>query len=572
MLFSYYAGRRGSECKGPKRSMASGFGRAGSLSLDRPLPVPSGRRQGEGEFVTGFTLQTFGFPEIHGDNGPIKLNLRKGLALLIYLAEAKGAVARDVLATLLWPESPRETAHARLRRMLHRIALALGQPIFETDRTSVRWSPAIELKVDSHLFESACDRGAFDEACLCYRGDFLAGFALADCAAFDDWAFYHREALRGRLMHGLERLVRDNNAAGDHFGAAAHAGRLVELDPLSEVYGRHLIRSLLTAGDRGSAERHHAALTQRLRDELGVAPEAATEALMEPATAPPVHAAPTTLYVEGAGVHLAYQTYGSGELDILIMPGFVSHVERVWEHPACRSFLVSLMALGRVILFDRRGIGLSDRVGSAPSVEVTAEDIGTVLRAAHTRRVVLFGASECGPACIKFAVDESRHVAGLILFGSLAKGCWAPDYPHALRADQYDAWRQQLVAEWGGPAGIETFAPSLSRDPQARAWWAGLLRAASSPGNIWAVLKALRDTDVRYLLPRVSVPTLVLHRRNDHAVRVAAGRDMASHITGAHFVELDGNDHWFFAGAQQPVLEAVKRFVDALPRDRRPTH
>ncbi len=521
--------------------------------------------------MTGFSLQTLGFPEIHGDNRPIKLNLRKGLALLIYLAEAQGAVARDVIATLLWPESPRDTARARLRRMLHRIELTLGQHIFETDRTSVRWSPAVELKVDSHLFESACDGGAFEEACLRYRGDFLAGFSLADCPEFDDWAFFRREALRGRLMHGLERLVQDKNAAGEHFAATAHAGRLVELDPLSEVYCRHLIRSLLLAGDRSSAERHHVALTERLRDELGVAPEAATEALMDPTTAPLVHAVPTTLYVKGAGVHLAYQTYGSGELDILIMPGFVSHVERVWEHPSCRAFLVSLMALGRLILFDRRGVGLSDRVGSAPSVEVTAEDIGTVLRAAHTRRVVLFGASECGPACIKFAVDESRLVAGLILFGSLAKGCWAPDYPYALQASQYDAWRQQLVGEWGGPAGIDTFAPSLSRDLQARAWWAGLLRAASSPGGIWAVLKALRDTDVRHLLPRVSVPTLVLHRRNDQAVRFAAGRDMASQITGAQFVALDGNDHWFFAGAQQPVLEAIKRFVNALPRDRRPT-
>ena len=321
--------------------------------------------------MTRLSLQTLGFPEIHGDDRPIKLNLRKGLALLIYLAEAQGAVARDVIATLLWPESPRETGRARLRRMLHSIEVTLGQHVFETDRESVRWSPAIQLKVDSHLFESACDGGAFEEACLRYRGDFLAGFSLADCPEFDDWAFYRREALRGRLMHGLERLVQDKNAAGEHFAAAAHAGRLVELDPLSEVYGRHLIRSLLLAGDRSSAERHHAALTQRLRDELGVAPEAATEALMDPATAALVQAVPTTLYVRGAGVHLAYQTYGSGELDILIMPGFVSHVERVWEHPACRAFLVSLMALGRLILFDRRGVGLSDRVGSAPSVEVT---------------------------------------------------------------------------------------------------------------------------------------------------------------------------------------------------------
>src|SRR3981189_2388005 len=473
--------------------------------------------------MTGFSLQTLGFPEIHGDNGPIKLNLRKGLALLIYLAEAQGAVAREVIATLLWPESPGETSRARLRRMLHRIELTLGQHIFRDGRTRRRWAPAVELKVDSHLFESTCDRGAFEEACLRYRCDFLAGFSLDDCPEFDDWAFFRRGALRGRLMHGLERLVQDKNAAGEHFAATAHAGRLVELDPLSEVYCRYLIRSLLLAGDRSSAERHHAALTQRLRDELGVAPEAATEALMDPTTAPLVHAVPTTVYVKGAGVHLAYQTYGSGELDILIMPGFVSHVERVWEQPSCRAFLVSLMALGRLIVFDRRGIGLSDRVGSAPSVEVTAEDIGTALRAAHTRPGGLFGASQWGPACIKFAVDESRLVAGLILFGSLAKGCWGPDYPPALQASQYDAWRQQLVAEWGGPAGIETFAPSLSRDPQARAWWAGLLRAASSPGNIWAVLKALRGTDVSNPLPRASVPTLVLHRRHARAGAMEAG-------------------------------------------------
>jgi pimeloyl-ACP methyl ester carboxylesterase len=458
-----------------------------------------------------------------------------------------------------------------LRRTLHSIELTLGQHVFETDRTSVRWSPAIELKVDSHLFESACDRGAFEEACLCYRDDFLTGFSLPDCPEIDDWAFYRREALRGRLMNALERLVQEKNAAGEHFDATVHAARLVELDPLSEVYCRYLIRSLLLAGDRSSAERHHAALTQRLRKELGVAPEAETEALMDPSMAPLDHAIPTTLYVKGGGIHLAYQTYGSGDLDILIMPGFVSHVERVWEDASCRAFLVSLMALGRLILFDRRGIGLSDRVGSAPSVEVTAEDIGTVLGAAQTRRVVLFGASECGPACIKFAVDEPHLVSGLILFGSLAKGCWAPDFSHALRANQYDAWRLQLIAEWGGPAGIETFAPSLSRDPRARAWWAGLLRAASSPGGIGAVLNALRDTDVRHLLPRVSVPTLVLHRRDDQAVRIAAGRDMASHITGAQFVELEGNDHWFFAGAQQPVLEAIRRFVKTLPLKRRPT-
>jgi DNA-binding SARP family transcriptional activator/pimeloyl-ACP methyl ester carboxylesterase len=510
--------------------------------------------------MTGFRLQTLGFPEIDCDDRPIRLKLRRGLALLIYLAEARGVVARDVMATLLWPEIERHTSRARLRRMLHRIELALGQKVFESDGDGMQLSATFNLAVDARLFERACEAGDFERACSDYRGDFLTGFSLGDAPEFDDWAFFRREALRSKLIHALERLVQDKNAAGEHVVAAAYAGRLAQLDPLSEVNGRYLIRSLLLAGDRSSAERHYVALTERLRDELGVAPEAATQALMNPQ----IVVVPETRYVEGAGAHLAYQTHGAGKLDILVMPGFVSHVERVWDHPTCRAFLEFLTTLGRVVIFDRRGIGLSDRVGSAPSLEVTADDIGTVLSASGARRMVLFGASECGPACVKFTVDRPRLIAGLVLFGSLAKGCWAPDYPHALRAHQYDDWRRQLVAEWGGPAGIETFAPSLARDPQARAWWAGMLRAASSPGAISAVLEALRDTDVRDLLPQLAVPTLVLHRRGDRAVRIAAGRDLAAHIRGAKFVELDGEDHWFFAGAQQPVIDAVAAFIRGL--------
>ena len=187
-----------------------------------------------------------------------------------------------------------------------------------------------------------------------------------------------------------------------------------------------------------------------------------------------------------------------------------------------------------------------------------------MLDAADSRRVVLFGASEGGPACVKFAANHPDRVAGLILFASLAKGSATSDYPHALHAGQYDLWLQQLVAGWGGPAGIETFAPSLSGDPQARAWWAGLLRAASSPGAIKGVLEALRDTDVRDLLGRISAPTLVLHRRGDRAVRIGAGRHLASHIAPARFVELDGSDHWIFAGDQEPVLASVKQFIGSL--------
>lgn len=510
-----------------------------------------------------FSVRTLGYPEIRRDDRPCPLPLRKGLALLIYLVEAKGPVGRDVVATLLWPDSSEDVVRARLRRLMFRLRLTLGDNVLTSDRSTVRWSSAIDLQLDSHLFEQACDGGEFERACRHYSGDFLEGFSPGDCPQFDEWAFFRREALRGRAIQALERVVHDRHAAGDYAAAAVHAGRLVQLDPLSEVYGRHLIRNLLLSGDRATAERHFAALTRRLRDTLDVAPETETRALLD-AAALPVEDPPPTRYVCDGSVHLAFQTYGAGPIDVLVLPGFVSHVERVWEEPRCREFLSSLAGMGRLILLDRRGIGLSDRVGFNPSVDATAQDIGTVLDAAGTRRVVLFGASEGGPACIKFAADHPGRVAGLILFGSLAKGSATPDYPHALQASQYDAWLQHLVADWGGPAGIETFAPSLSGDPQSRAWWAGLLRAASSPGAIKGVLEALRDMDVRDLLGRISAPTLVLHRHDDRAVRIGAGRHLASHIARARYVELDGADHWAFAGDQRAVLSSIKQFVSGL--------
>ncbi|SAK67180.1 alpha/beta hydrolase [Caballeronia calidae] len=514
--------------------------------------------------MASFSVRTLGFPEIRRDGRLCQLALRKGLALVVYLAEAKTSVGRDAIATMLWPEDREEVVRARLRRLLHRVQLTLGDDVLTIDRATVRWSAEIDLQVDSQLFEQACDRGEFERACRAYSGDFLEGFSPGDCPEFDEWAYFRREALRGRAIQALERVVQDRNAAGDYATAAAHAGRLVEFDPLSEVYGRHFIRNLLLAGDRAAARRHLEVLTQRLRDELNVAPEPETRALLNAGATLTIADPPPTRYVSGGGVHLAFQTYGAGRIDVLVLPGFVSHVERVWEEPRCRAFLSSLAGMGRLILLDRRGVGLSDRVGFNPGVDATAQDIGTVLDAAGSRRVVLFGASEGGPACIKFAADHRDRVAGLILFGSLAKGSATPDYPYALGAGQYDAWLRQLIAGWGGPAGIETFAPGLSGDPHVRVWWAGLLRAASSPGAIKGVLEALRDMDVRHVLGRVSVPTLVLHRRGDRAVRIDAGRHLASHIAHARFVELDGADHWAFAGDQRPVLDNIRAFVDSL--------
>ena len=163
-----------------------------------------------------FSVRTLGFPEIRRDGRPCRLALRKGLALLIYLAETKGPVGRDVAVAMLWPEDSDVVVRARLRRLLHRLQLSLGDDVLTIDRSTVRWSSAIDLHVDSQAFEQACDRGEFEAACRLYLGGFLEGFSPGDCPQFDEWSFFRREALRGRAIQALERVVHDKNAACDY--------------------------------------------------------------------------------------------------------------------------------------------------------------------------------------------------------------------------------------------------------------------------------------------------------------------------------------------------------------------
>lgn len=509
-------------------------------------------------------LRLLGFPEFRLDGRRVELALRKAAALLIHLAEAGGPVARDVAATLLWPEADAEAAHARLRRTLYKIRVAFGCEVIAAGAASLDLNPALTVEIDAGAFERACDAGRLEAAVEFYRGDYLSGFSLPDCLEFEEFVFFRREALRSRLMQALERLVEAGIAAGDARAAVVHAARLVALDPLSESAHRHLIRAHLAAGDRAAAERQGEACARLLRDELGVAPDPATLALLRAPDAGPE--VPRTRYVEVDGIHIAWQSVGDGPADIVLVPGFISHVERIWEDPHCRAWLNAVSRLGRLILFDRRGMGLSDRVGASPTVEATARDILAVMDAAGSRRALLIGASEGGPGCIRFAVDHPGRLTGLVLWGSLAKGSRTPDYAHALSLAQYDLWQRRLLAGWGGPAEIDTFAPSVSEDRQARAWWAGLLRAASSPGALAGLLRALRDADVRPLLPKVRAPTLVLHRTGDRAVRVEAGRYLAARIEGARFVEVAGEDHWVWVGEQGALLDGIAEMVRAAPR------
>src|SRR5262245_2804000 len=515
-------------------------------------------------------VQLFGFPCLRLHGRGVDLTLRKGLGLIAYLADARTPVGRDHMAGLLWPEADADAARSRLRRTLHKIRVGFAVDVIDANRTSLALAPLLGTSVDVHAFEAACASGEFNEAVRLYAGDFLEGLSIDGCAAFEEWAFFRREALRSRMVQALERLIERELAAGDARAAIAAATRSVGLDPLSETAQRHLINAHLRAGDRAAAERQYEACARLLKVELDVAPDAQTRALLTMPKVEELLSGTTTRYAEHCGLHIAYQVVGTGPPDIVLVPGFVSHVERIWEETRCRAVLTTLSRMGRLLLFDRRGVGLSDRVGAPPTVEATAEDLATAMDAAGCGRVLLIGASEGGPGCIHFAARYPQRLAGLVRYGSLGKGSWAPASPFVLTHAQYDLWLQRLIRDWGGPAEIATFAPSLVGDRQAERWWAGLLRAASSPGAIKAVLESLRDTDVRPLLPRIVTPTLVLHRRGDRAVRIEAGRDLAGSIRGARLVELDGDDHWLWAGNQRCVLEEIGAFLRRLGGSRRP--
>ena len=509
-------------------------------------------------------VQLFGFPSLRLDGREVELALRKGLSLLAYLADGRSPAGRDQMAGLLWPEADADAARGMLRRTLHKIRVAFGVDVIDAGRTVLALAPSIGARVDTHAFEAACTAGDLDEALRLYTGDFLQGLSLEGCAEFEDWAFFRREALRSRLVQALERLIERELAAGAPRAAIAAATRLVGLDPLSESAQRHLIRAYLRAGDRAAAERQYEACARLLKADLGIAPDGETRALLTTASVELPASGARTRYAESRGLHIAYQLVGSGPPDIVLVPGFVSHVERIWDEPRLRNFLTALSQQSRLILFDRRGVGMSDRVGAPPTVEATADDIATVMDSARCRRALLIGASEGGPACIQFAARHPERLSGLVLCGTLAKGSRTPDYPFVLTHEQYDRWQRRLVREWGGPAEIATFAPSLVGEVQAERWWAGLLRAASSPGAIKAVLEALRDTDVRSLLPRIATPTLVLHRRGDRAVRIEAGRHLAAAIRGARLVEIGGDDHWFWVGDNRSMLEEIRAFVRSV--------
>jgi serine/threonine protein kinase/dienelactone hydrolase len=268
---------------------------------------------------------------------------------------------------------------------------------------------------------------------------------------------------------------------------------------------------------------------------------------------PPRFTRPETAYAKSGDVHLGYQVAGVGPPDLVLVPGFVSSIEQLWEDKDSESFFRRLAERVRLVMFDKRNTGLSDRLDEgAPSIDDRVADVEAVVQAVSTERPYLMGVSEGVPIAIAYAAHYPDRVAGLVLYGGFARG---------FLTDQLAELAKLVSERWGSGATLAVYGPSVAHDEEKRRWWARWERFGASPRAVAAHLEMLERIDVRDLLPEVRVPTLVLHRRGDRAVPVAASRHIASKIPGARLVEYDGSDHIPMLGDVDTLLHDILEFV-----------
>src|SRR5262245_32765464 len=252
---------------------------------------------------------------------------------------------------------------------------------------------------------------------------------------------------------------------------------------------------------------------------------------------------PETRYARSGDVNIAYQVVGKAPRDLVLVPGWVTNLEVFWEEPACARFLERLASFTRLILFDKRGTGLSDRVSDMPNLETRMDDVRAVMDTVGSDRAALLGYSEGGPMCSLFAATYPLRTTALIMQGSYARRTCAPGYPWGPSAEALGEWMAACLRDWGGPVGFNERWPSAARDERVRQWWARLLRMGASPGGNRALQQMNAEMDVRHVLPAIRVPTLILHSTGDRVFAAAASRFMAEQIPGAKFVEFPGRDH-----------------------------
>ncbi len=504
----------------------------------------------------------------------------KQRALLAVLLLRRGEVVPGAqLIEALWGEEPPGTAQTALHGHISALRKLIGADRIRT-RPPGYLLQAGDDEVDLARFEALTAR-ARESADMAARsaglGAALAlwrGTPLADLCGN---TLGERESARLEELRlaALEDRIDADLALGRHHELVPELEPLVPEHVFRERLRGQLMLALYRCGRQADALNTYQSGRRALVDELGIEPGPALQQLelrilrQDPALDAPGRPAPVRApvrYARSGELNLAYQITGDRPLDLVLISGFISHLEKDWEEPRHARFLERLGSMTRLIRFDKRGTGLSDRPPGVPDLEQRMDDVRAVMDAAGSGRAILFGYSEGAPMAILFAATYPERTRALILYGAYAKRIDPDDdYPWAPTRAARAAYVEALERDWAFETDMKAMCPSAD-EPMAR-WWGERCRAAASPGAVKALMQMNSLIDVRALLAAIRVPTLVVNRGTDFDVRVEEGRYIAERIPGARFVELPGADHFVGIDPDQ-ILDVVEPFVSECEADR----
>jgi DNA-binding SARP family transcriptional activator len=522
------------------------------------------------------------------EGGEVLLGAAKERSLVAALALRPGSVtAVDVLIDAIWGETAPPSARKTLQTYVSNLRRALGPDAVTThpagyslrlrpEDTDVGCFRALVREGEQALRAGRAGpaREALAAAVALGRGQPLPGVGPHTGLAAE------AVRLEEEFLTALETRVEADLAAGSGAELVGELESLVRDHPFRERLWSHLLVALYRSGRQADALAAYQRARRLLRDELGLEPGGELQRLerailgQDPSLLGPaaeaeasaqtaaVRRSPVRYAVTPDGTHVAYQIVGNGPLDVLAIPGFVSHLDMWWDSPTDH-LVRKLGSFGRLILFDKRGMGLSDRPGNV-DVEHWVEDSVAVLDAVGSQRAVILGISAGVPTAILFAAMHPQKVSSLILYGGFARLIAGDGNDLGLDPAAVDRSVRHMEANWGTGAGISSLAPSRARDPAAREYWARLQTRSASPAAAAKFLRALSDIDVRHALATISSPTLILHANRDQNVPIAAARAMRDQIKGAELVELDSDIHLIWLS--DVIDEATRHIADFISR------
>jgi DNA-binding SARP family transcriptional activator/class 3 adenylate cyclase len=541
--------------------------------------------------------------EVLRDHAPVQIAAGKQRALLtILLLNANRTVSREQLVDALWGETVPESAPKMVQIHVSKLRQALPEPrlltrapgyVLEVGENELDLTVVERLLAESReaLSEGQAEKaaGLLRQALALWRGPALAEFS-------EPFARHERRRLEELRVDALEQRIEADLALGGRGDVVGELESLIATYPLRERLRSQHMLALYRSGRHAEALASYQAYRRTLDGELGIEPTSGLKALeqrmlrQDPDLEPPSDRAPDAVVPPARGatseravprsdvgharsgdVRIAYQVVGDGHLDLVLVHGSVCSFEPGWENPKLAAFYRRLASLGRLILFDKRGTGLSDRVSAErlPDLETRMDDVRAVLDAVESDRAVILGISEGGSMSTLFAATHPKRTLGLVLMGTFAKMMYAPDYPIGLAEGDFrkrlaaleaDDWAPAVTKEW-----LARVAPDLLRDPAAVRWYVSYILRGASPGANKAIRLMNGQIDIRDVLPTIAVPTLVLYRSYEYFRE--GTRFMGEHIPGARLVELPGNDHLPWEGDREALLDEIERFLSSVQQE-----